>query len=96
MREVLSDLRRSIGARLDELEGTEVQLTLDFSLDERQQHDRDLDALRRRLDQIPDEIEREVAAVQRRYAGPTPRLFPAAVTFLVPPAAAHRTLGLLR
>jgi hypothetical protein len=40
--------------------------------------------LRRRLRQIPVEIEIESAAVHRRYLEPTPRLFPAAVEFLVP------------
>jgi len=32
----------------------------------------------------PEDIERETAAIRRRYADPEPRLFPAAVTFLVP------------
>ena len=55
------------------------QLTLDFDLDERDQFRRDVDALRRRLDDIPDEITREQRH-PRRYANPVPRLFPAAVT----------------
>ena len=52
--------------------------------DEQAQYDRDIDALRHRLEQIPLEIETESAAVRRRYLEPTPRLFPAAVEFLVP------------
>jgi superfamily II DNA or RNA helicase len=94
---VLTDLRATIEAQLAELEGDQaVQLTLDFDLDEREQFRRDVDALRRRLDDIPAEIEREQEAIRRRYADPVPRLFPAAVTFLLPPAVAHGTLGALR
>lgn len=91
---VLTDLRATIEAQLDELEGDrEVQLTLEFDVDEREQFRRDVDALRRRLDDIPGEIEREQDAIRRRYADPVPRLFPAAVTFLLPPAVAHGSLG---
>jgi superfamily II DNA or RNA helicase len=78
---VLGELRRSIEAEL--AEPPIEQLTL-FSADEHSQFERDLDALRRRLDAIPVDIERETAAIRTRYAAPTPRLFPAAVTFLVP------------
>jgi superfamily II DNA or RNA helicase len=78
---VLQELRRSIEAELTEPESE--QLTL-FSPDERSQFERDLDALRRRLEAIPADIDRETAAIRTRYAAPAPRLFPAAVTFLVP------------
>ena len=44
-------------------------------------------ALRVRLDAIPGEIAAEQAAIERRYADPTHRLFPAAVTLLVPEGA---------
>jgi hypothetical protein len=36
------------------------------------------------LKEIPSEIERETAAIKARYADPQPRMFPVAVTFLVP------------
>ncbi len=78
---VLTELRRSIEAELEEPEQEQLAL---FTLEEREQLRRDLDALRRRLEAIPDEIERETAAIRRRYAEPEPRLLPAAVTFLVP------------
>jgi hypothetical protein len=78
---VLQELRRSIEAELTEPESE--QLTL-FSPDERNQFERDLDALRRRLEAIPADIDRETAAIRARYAAPASRLFPAAVTFLVP------------
>ena len=37
-----------------------------------------------RMAQIPGEIEQETAQIRARYADPQPRLFPVAVTFLVP------------
>jgi hypothetical protein len=41
-------------------------------------------ALEARLAQIPGETEQEAALIRARYTNPRPRLFPAAVTFLVP------------
>lgn len=41
-------------------------------------------SLRARAAQIPGEIEAETAGIQAHYAEPHPRLFPVAVTFLVP------------
>jgi superfamily II DNA or RNA helicase len=91
VRDVLTDLRRNIGKQLEELESEKgLQLFLSgfgpgqLAIPEREQLQRDLDALRRRLDEIPSEIEREVEVVRRRYASPAHRLFPAAVTFIVP------------
>jgi superfamily II DNA or RNA helicase len=83
VRSVLSDLRQQITTDLDKLatERTE-QLSL-FTEPEREQSQRDLDALRRRLDEIPEEIEREVEAVRRRFTDPECHLFPAAVTILI-------------
>ena len=60
-----------------------LQLQL-FSEPEREQLARNRAGLEARLEQIPGEIERETAAIRTRYQDPTPRLFPAAVTFLVP------------
>jgi hypothetical protein len=51
---------------------------------EQEQFERNVDALRRRIQQIPKEIERESTAIQGRFADPQPRMFPVAVTFLVP------------
>ncbi len=83
---VLTDLQGSIQGELRHIRGEEMgQLTLDFSLDERSQLERNVEALQRRLDEIPEEIVRESEAIRARYAAPTPRLFPAAVEFLVPP-----------
>ena len=35
------------------------------------------------MDEIPDEIEREAEAVQRRFTDPDCHIFPAAVTLLI-------------
>lgn len=86
VRTVLTDLQRQITADLDQLAADrEEQLSL-FNELERQQSQRDLDALRRRLEEIPAEIEREVDAVHRRFSDPECHVFPAAVTLLVPEA----------
>jgi hypothetical protein len=45
---------------------------------------RDVAALRDRLERIPDEIAAEQRAIAERYADPVHRLFPAAITLLVP------------
>lgn len=60
-----------------------MQLTL-FDDPERDQFERNKMALKGRLKEIPGEIERETKALKARYADPQPRMFPVAVTFLVP------------
>ena len=87
VRAVLTDLQRQISADLDALAEQRVEQLELFTEPERDQSQRDLDALRRRLDEIPDEIEREIAAVARRFTDPEIHVFPAAVTLLVPEAA---------
>ncbi|MFL5796561.1 MAG: DISARM system SNF2-like helicase DrmD [Actinomycetota bacterium] len=78
---VLTELRRTIEMELKEPEPEQLAL---FSPDEREQLRRDIDALKQRLETIPQDIEAETEAIRRRYADPEPRLFPAAVTFLIP------------
>lgn len=78
---VLSELRAAIEAELSPRELPQLQL---FNPDERRQLERDLEALRARLARIPEDIERETEAIRRHYADPQPRLFPAAITLLVP------------
>ncbi|MGH3975623.1 MAG: hypothetical protein ACRDS9_20170, partial [Pseudonocardiaceae bacterium] len=62
-----------------------VQLSFeDLELPERQQLDRDRQAWRNRLDGVPDERDRELAAVTTRYAGVRELVFPFAVALCVP------------
>jgi len=80
MRAILGELQASIRAQLNE---TNPQLEL-FAIPEREQFERDRGALERRLAELPEEMEREAEHIQARYARPSPRLFPVAVTYLVP------------
>ena len=87
---VMTELARSIEATLGD-KGAD-QLVFDFTVDEKAQRERDLASLRHRLGQIPAEIERETAHLRSRYRDPQPRLFPLAVTFLVPRRAAAQLI----
>jgi SNF2 family DNA or RNA helicase len=78
---VLAELKRTIEQALAAEPPPQMEL---WPAAERDQRDRDRDALRRRLDEIPDEIARERELVARRYAECTPRLFPVAVSFVIP------------
>ncbi|MDQ2716480.1 MAG: DISARM system SNF2-like helicase DrmD [Chloroflexota bacterium] len=83
IRAILSELKESIMQELRQPEVVQLQLT-GFSTEERQQYERDLSALEARAAQIDAEIEQERSRVQQRFADPQPRLFPVAVTYLVP------------
>lgn len=82
----LTALQKAI---FDTLKETQVvQLSL-FTDDEAGQYQRDREHLRRRVERIPAEIEREAAAIHARFASPQPRVFPVGVTFLIPRRLAH-------
>ncbi len=83
MTAILQELERSIREELEEPEQHTQQLEL-WTTAEREQLEMNLSSLRRRLEQIPDEIERETEVIRARYCNPVPRLFPVAITFLVP------------
>ncbi len=80
-REVLGELKKMIEHELAEPDYMQLEL---WNNSERDQYNRNITALQLRLKQIPEEMEREIEAVNQRYADPQPRLFPVAVTFLVP------------
>ena len=82
---VMHDLQKTIERELDQPESLQLELP-GFSDAERDQLTANMDSLRLRLAQIPDELDRELAAIKERYANPTARMFPVAVTFLVPEA----------
>ena len=60
-----------------------------FAPAEQEQFERNVDALRRRLGEIPGEIKKESESIRARFADPQPRMFPVAVTFLVPKKSSH-------
>jgi SNF2 family DNA or RNA helicase len=90
---VMTELQRAIQAELDRRDGP--QLLLDLGGDEpgKQQRERDLAALRHRLKEIPQEIQREAGHLRSRFANPTARLFPVAVTWLIPRRAVLEITG---
>jgi superfamily II DNA or RNA helicase len=88
---VMRELERAIREELERKDGP--QMLLDLGGDERAQRERDLSSLRRRLNEIPAEIERESAHLRARYKNPTERLFPVAVTFLIPRKLARALPG---
>jgi hypothetical protein len=84
---VMTELERSIREALSH-HGEWYQASL-FDIEERDQLRADRESLIARLDALPAQREREIAALRTRYADPQPHWFPAAVTFLVPAAVAH-------
>jgi superfamily II DNA or RNA helicase len=83
MSSVLNELKTAIEAELN----TKIDPQAEFSFVEKEQFQRDLGSLRKRLADIPVEIEREAKHLRERFRDPKPRLFPVAVTFLIPPRA---------
>lgn len=80
---ILTELGNSIRAKLESPELLQPYLP-GFSRAEEEQYYRDLDSLHAKLKRIPEEIEAEQAVISQRYEALTERLFPVAVTFLVP------------
>jgi SNF2 family DNA or RNA helicase len=78
---ILNELERAIRNELREPEYRQLNL---WSDSERDQLRRNEHALRLRLEEIPKELAHEIEATRQRFADPQPRLFPVAVTFLVP------------
>jgi ERCC4-related helicase len=83
IRKILEELRRLIAEKVDD-PGLKQMTFEGWGAPERDQLERNMDALRTRLREIPAEIERETAAAASRFSNLQPRLFPVAVTFLIP------------
>lgn len=84
LKSVMTELQRAIQAELERRDGP--QMLLDLGSDEpgKQQRERDLAALRRRFEEIPEEIQRESDHLRSRFSSPSVKLFPVAVTWLIP------------
>ncbi len=89
MAAVLRELEKTIREQLDE---PVTQLEF-WTAPEREQLELNRQCLRQRLEQIPAEIDRETANLRARFRDPAPRLFPVAVTFLVPKKIAAQPGG---
>ena len=85
---VLDELERTIRKELKEDSDMQQNLLPGFyeylTSQEQTQVQRDIEALKMRLERIPKEKELETADIEKRYAGLTDRTFPVAVVFLVP------------
>jgi SNF2 family DNA or RNA helicase len=80
---ILTELLEAIQTQLNDPQIQQAYLP-GFAPAERDQFERNVDSLRARVRAIPDEIEKEMAAIKARFADPQPRMFPVAVTYLVP------------
>lgn len=90
---VMTELQRAIQAEVDRKDGPQMLLDLGGDEPGKQQRERDLAALRRRLKEIPEEIQRESEHIRSRFANPSARLFPVAVTWLIPRRAVLEVTG---
>lgn len=82
---VIQELERSIRETLAVKDDRQMQF--DWTEVEKQQRERDIGSLNNRLKELPSELDHEIEHLRSRYRDPQPRLFPVAVTFLVPPRA---------
>jgi hypothetical protein len=78
---ILRELKRAIEDELKDPVYIQGRL---FDDPELERFERNKDAMRARLKEIPGEIERETAAILERFANPQARMFPVAVTVFVP------------
>lgn len=78
---ILTELKKSIEAELKDPVYVQPML---FATEEQERFERNKDAMRTRANEIPEEIKRETEAIQARFADPQARMFPVAVTFLIP------------
>ena len=86
---ILAELQASILKEIHRpTQLVQLQLT-GFSTEERQQFERNVAALEARVKQIDTEIAEETRRIQQRFANPQSRLFPVAVTYLIPERLAH-------
>ncbi len=90
--EVLDELAKGIQEELSkESEPEQMDWIKTLHEDERLQVSRDSEALKSRLARIPEEKDQELASIEQRYAGLSPRTFPVAVIFLIPASSKGRT-----
>lgn len=93
LRTVMTELQRAIQAELERKDAPQLMLDLEGDEPGKQQRERDLAALRNRLKEIPGEIDRESNYIRSRFANPSDRLFPVAVTWLIPRKAVLEVTG---
>jgi hypothetical protein len=89
--EIFAAFRRNLYESLEQLTSAEMQAQLSlFPDDQQRQRRRDIEAMRRRLDQLGDEERREVTAIGERYRDVKPHTTAAAVVFALTSDDAER------
>jgi|LSQX01.1.fsa_nt_gb cell division protein ZapA (FtsZ GTPase activity inhibitor) len=83
---ILTELTEQIEAELSSPDLAQLEL---FTTPEREQFERNVDWLKARVRAIPGEIAEEVEAIRTRFTDPNPRVFPVAVTLLLPARGAR-------
>lgn len=78
---LLAELDKAIRREIEAAKLIQLEL---WPENEQLQVRRDLDALRARLNRIPEEREKEIAAIEGRYSSFAYRTFPVAVSFILP------------
>lgn len=78
---ILTELKKSIESELNEPAYIQPML---FNDPEKERFERNKEAMRTRVREIPEEIIRETEAIRARFADPQARMFPVAVTFIIP------------
>lgn len=92
--EIFDRFGRTLGDALREAEVLEGDPQLGLFEDERRQSERDLREIRRRIEALGDERERELAAVDTRYDDIRTWEFPAAVIFAIAPSDLENGLAI--
>jgi acetyl-CoA carboxylase carboxyltransferase component len=85
-RGIFAAFRRNLHESLVQLTAEEAQAELAlFPDDQQRQRRRDIDTMRRRLEELGDEEHREIAAITERYRDVEPHTTAAAVVFALTP-----------
>lgn len=79
--DLLAELEKAIHNALNESDAIQLEFWPD---NEKLALRRDVEALRARLERLPEEREKEIRSIEERYSGITHRTFPVAVTFILP------------
>ena len=88
-REIYAAFRTNLHDSLAKLQQAEEEAAWQLLPDDQQrQRRRDIEAMRRRLDELDDEEAREVTAIAERYADVKPHTTAAAIVFALTPADA--------
>lgn len=92
--DIYSAFRTNLRDSLDALQRAEEEAAaMLFADDQQRQRRRDIDAMKRRLDELDDEEAREIAAITERYADVKPHTTAAAVVFALTRADAEGWTG---